>query len=81
MAKDRGTRGGFALIELPLVILSLLALAGLGLFAVALFRNGTMTAAAWLGLCLAVPLPAVLTWLLVTDRMLSRPGSEKKREP
>jgi ABC-type uncharacterized transport system YnjBCD permease subunit len=58
------SRRAFALIELPLVICLLLALVGIIIGALLWYRSGTVTAEAWVGFSLVLPLSALLAFLL-----------------
>jgi len=57
-------RRAFALIELPLVICLFFAAVGIIIGAVLWYRSGTVTAGAWVGFSLVLPLCALLAFVL-----------------
>jgi hypothetical protein len=59
-------RRGFAIIELPLVILAILAMVGAGLLIVAVAGHGGMTRGAWIGAVFMAPLGLAMAWLIAT---------------
>ena len=61
-------KAGFAIIELPLFVLLLLALSGVVWTVISFVRQGEMTRSAWVGIGMVVPFALAIVWLVSTSR-------------